>query len=133
MAVPRYLGAGVPRLYRDHRTRQAREYGACFADLEAAYDLAAPLARRYAVGVADAYVRWRCATRGLDEAAQLRATGRGRRPSDRAVERLRRRQGLEWSKYEAALRRLDEIAGKRAVEPDPLAAVRRAVAEANRP
>ena len=109
----KYIGAGVPRLYRDHRTRQARKYGACFADLDATYDLRAPLARQHAVGVADAYVRWCSVTELLDDAESARANGRGRRPSAQGVERLRRRQGLEWSKYEGALRRLEEIAGKR--------------------
>jgi hypothetical protein len=53
------------------------------------------------------------ATESLANARQARAEGKGRRPSDRDIERLARRQGLADSSYAAALDKLREMVGPR--------------------
>lgn len=67
----------------------------------------------------------------LEEAQHARHNGQGRRPSQSMIVRLEKRQGLSWASYDAALKRLEELASARR-QTNPLAALHRAVAEANR-
>ena len=49
------------------------------------------------------------ASRALEAARRQRTTGKGRRPSERRIERLARRVRLEDGSYQAALDRLREL------------------------
>jgi hypothetical protein len=100
----------MPRLYPDNRSRLARECVAHFQALGQQFDLSSALARDFAAGVADAWASWRAIKRQLAALEAKRDRGRGRCPSTHAVERLRRREGLQWAKYESALARLRELA-----------------------
>ncbi len=104
------LVSGMERVYPDHRRGEARECSGHFQDLAQRFDLSDALARRLAIGASVAWASWRRVTRELHQVQAARENGRGRRPSAQAVERLRRRQALQWSSYDAALKRLGEAA-----------------------
>jgi hypothetical protein len=53
------------------------------------------------------------ATMELAELEGKRRVGRGRRPSVQAIERLRKRQGVAFQSYDAALTRLEALADRR--------------------
>ncbi|MDP3767752.1 MAG: hypothetical protein Q8S13_07035 [Dehalococcoidia bacterium] len=108
----RSLRGGTPRIYADHRTSNAIIFRRHLAGLRQRYGIVDRIAADYAAGTAAAYASWHLVTGLLVATEQLRATGKGRRPSSQAVERLRRRQGLEWKKYESALKRLEELTAK---------------------
>lgn len=66
--------------------------------------------------------------------AVKRRQGRGRRPSRQALDRRLKRQGLGVELFDRLMQRLEALAGARPpTADDSLAAVRRAVDEANRP
>jgi hypothetical protein len=71
------------------------------------------LTRHHASAVAAWWVDWREAEEALGEAQRHRREGRGRRPSGAMIARLQKRVGLAWSSYDAALKRLEELAGQR--------------------
>jgi hypothetical protein len=106
------LRHGVPAFYRDNRTKKARRYVRHFRTLQAEFTLSSPLALTYAAAVADTWVKWEGIRIELEDLEHKRTTGRGRRPNASAIERLRRRAGLEWKAYEGALGRLASLAGK---------------------
>lgn len=87
--------------------------------------------RTYAGAVAALFVTFRRDTEALTDAERARRDGKGRRPGVQTIARLKKRQGLSWASYDAALRRLEVLAGQSTAQSDPLAAVRRAVEEAN--
>ncbi len=72
------------------------------------------------------------ASRAWADLVAQRETGRGRRPSAQAVERAARRMGLADQTLKDAAARLEALRAALTPAPDPLAAVRRAVQEANR-
>jgi hypothetical protein len=117
MPEKRRLRSGVPRMYPDHNRRTARVYAAHYKALRLKYGLLDQLARDFAAGVAQAFASWRTVTDELTAVEAARSTGKGRRPSTHAIERLRRRQGLEWGKYESGLRRLEELSPERRRAP----------------
>ena len=90
------------------------------------------MVRSYAAGAAVLWVEFQKATRALKTAEETRAKGKGRRPNAAALERLKRRQGLSWQSYDQAIRRLEELKSPGNGNGDPLAAVQRAVEDANR-
>lgn len=112
MANRKMLRHGVPAFYRDNRTKKARRYVRHFRALQAEFTLSSPLALTYAAAVADTWVKWEGIRIELEDLEYKRTTGRGRRPNASAIERLRRRAGLEWKAYEGALGRLASLAGK---------------------
>src|SRR5262249_4140236 len=134
MGGRRRLASGLTPWLPDHRGADGRAFRRY---VNAAVELVGPLTvservraevRRYAVaGVA---CEW--AARAWGEAVAQRERGRGRRPSTRQVERAARRLGLAEQTLSTALRRLEQLATQRPTPTDPLAAVRLAVAEANR-
>lgn len=105
----RGLRHGTPRLYVDHRTSNAIIWRRHFLALRKRFGIVEKIALDFAAGTAAAYASWHAVTAELGATEQRRAIGKGRRPSGQAIERLRRRQGLEWNKYESALRRLEEL------------------------
>jgi transposase InsO family protein len=64
----------------------------------------------YAQAVTAMWWSFAPATMELAELEAERRPGRGRRPSVQASERLRKRQGVAFQSYDAALARLDELA-----------------------
>lgn len=72
--------------------------------------------------VAVAYSNLLAASEALATVRRARATGRGRRPSERSVERCARRQGLADASYSQAIDKLGlMVAAVRAAHPrDPL-------------
>ncbi len=110
MARRRLVG-GIPRLLPDHRTRAARVYREHLAMLAQQYTIDTEFKLDAAGRVALARVLRDAAVKALLEAQHQRATGRGRKPSAREVERLAKRQGLQAADYERALDRLERVCG----------------------
>ncbi len=112
--MSRRLRGGLTRLFRDHRSalavRYRREYAALLADL--AID-GAPMLQREVARVAMLRVRALASAAAWTEAAEKRATGRGRKPNARAVERAARRAALDDGSAAQALDKLRELAGGR--------------------
>ena len=109
----RLLGA-LPRLLASHRSPEGAQYRRAYKALEAEHGPFASEILRFAAGrVALAEVNLTASSRALDAARRQRAGGKGRRPSERWLERLARRVGLDDGTYQAALDRLRELAGPR--------------------
>ena len=112
--MSRRLRGGLARVFPDHRSRLAvayrREYAALLTGL--AIDGNA-LLQREAARVALLTVRARTSARAWAEVVDKRATGRGRKPNARAVERAARRAHLDDASATVALDRLRELAGER--------------------
>jgi hypothetical protein len=83
------------------------------------------LLRLEASRVAAAWANLEDATRALADARRRRATGRGRRPASRDVERFARRQGLADGSYQLALNRLEQMVASTAPAKDVAARVAR--------
>lgn len=126
------LPSGVPRMFRNHAGLAGRWFREHYTALEQRLGPFDPVSRQYAGAAAALWVTFRQDTTALDEAERARRQGKGRRPSTSAIARLKKRQGLSWQSYDAALRRLEELAARRNGQRNPLEAVRAAVAEANR-
>ncbi len=112
MAGRRRLKCGAPRLLGYHGGAPGRAYGRAYKALAAEYG---PFERGTLLAleagrVAAAWVNLEAATVALTEARRSRVTGKGRRPNERAIERLARRQGLADQSYSQALDRLREMA-----------------------
>lgn len=108
------LPGGLPRLLADHNTVEGRHYRRAYGALETEYGPFRTDVVRFAAGrVALLEVTLTASSRALDAARRQRATGKGRRPSERQLERLARRVGLDDGSYQGALDRLREMAGAR--------------------
>src|SRR5437870_11707474 len=129
--MSRRLRGDAPRMFARHDRAAAQWYGRHFRELADKLGPFDSVTRTYAGAVAALWVTFRRDTITLEDAQRARQAGRGRRPSTSAIIRLEKRQGLSWGSYDAALRRLEELSASRS-NHDPLAAVRHAVAEANR-
>jgi hypothetical protein len=130
----RCLRADAPRLLGKHDGVRGRWYREAWRALVADHGPLSGLARLEAGRTAVAWVQYRAATVALEDARRQREAGRGRRPSPRLIERLARRQGLADQSYSAALDKLRAlVVARQNGRGDPLAAVRRAVTEANHP
>ena len=114
-----------PRLLDRHNGTEGRLYGRIYAELEAAFGPFSSAYVRFEAGrVAISRMQLEHATRELTRVQRARRTGKGRRPNDRQVERLARRQGLADGSYAAAVKRLEELVqtGRHSVNgTDPLA------------
>jgi hypothetical protein len=125
------LPGGLPRLLSDHNTVEGRHYRRAYVALETEYGPFRTDVVRFSAGrVALLEVSLTASSRALDAARRQRAIGKGRRPSERQLERLARRVGLDDGSYQAALDRLREMATRTDRTPTiaELAAKRRAQA-----
>ena len=114
MAPAGRLGDGLLKLFPDGRARVAQEYRRCFEGLVTDLGLdAGHLLRDEAARAAGLVIRARVAGRAWGLAVEQRRVGRGRRPSERRVERLARRAALDDLAASHALDRLRELATKR--------------------
>src|SRR5262245_60647386 len=92
MPGKRALVAGKPRLLADHRSLDGREYHRAYKALAETFDLRTPLTRMEAGRCAARWVQWRTSARELEAARAMRETGRGRRPNERAIRLLVKRE-----------------------------------------
>jgi hypothetical protein len=114
MGKRRALSGGQPRMLSDHRSPEGAQYRSAFEALKAEHGPFHTATLRFAAGrVALLEVSLTASSRALDAARRQRAIGKGRRPSERQLERLARRVGLDDGSYQAALDRLREMAGAR--------------------
>jgi hypothetical protein len=107
--VSRPLRSGAPRMLGNHIGRSGRWYDEHFRALKSKFGPFDPMLRSYAGSVSALYVGWRESTEAVARGQWLRQKGKGRRPSVAQIERLKRRQGLAWISYDAALRRFQEM------------------------
>jgi hypothetical protein len=113
MGGKRRLPGGLPRLLSNHNTPEGRQLRRAFRALELECGpLHSELLRFQAGRVALLEVNLTASSRALDAARRQRMGGKGRRPSERRIERLARRVGLDDGSYQAALDRLRELAGR---------------------
>ena len=129
--MSRALRGGAPRMFGNHHGAAGKWYSQHYAALLKQLGPFDGVTRAYAGAAAALWVTFKQDTQALIDAERARRQGRGRRPSTQAIARLKKRQGLSWGSYDAALRRLEVLAAQRKPQSDPLAAVRRAVEEAN--
>jgi hypothetical protein len=113
MPAVKRLKGGAPRLLGNHLGADGKAYRRCYDALDEEYGPLSPLGRLEAGRVAALYVQLQATTRTLAEAQRKRLTGRGRRPSAQAIERLSRRQGLVDGSYSQALEKLRALAAGR--------------------
>lgn len=112
--MSRALTGRMPRMFRSHQGQRGAWFREAYRGLEAR--LAGPfdaVTRQYAAGVSALWVEWRSDKLAQEEAERARQAGRGRRPSVQEIARLKKRAALSWGSYDAALRRLEELAAKR--------------------
>jgi hypothetical protein len=105
------LEGGAIRVLPDHRSRDGVEYRKYLRMLGQEYPLVTALQRDQACTVALAKLMRDAAARDLFVAEAARRKGRGRRPNVQAIERLRKRAGLQAGDYRAALERLERLCG----------------------
>jgi hypothetical protein len=112
----RRLSKNKPRLLGRHDGWRGREY-----DREWSANGGAELTSqvlRNALGEACVRkVRWIASSQALREAERQREKGRGRRPSTGAIERLKRREGIDSVGYRKALVMFWELARERSLRP----------------
>jgi hypothetical protein len=118
MGNRRSLSGGLPRLLAEHRSPEGAQYRRAYQALEAEHGPFRTATLRFAAGrVALLEVSLTASSRALDAARRQRTSGKGRRPSERQLERLARRVGLDDGSYQAALDRLREMAGQQKKTP----------------
>jgi hypothetical protein len=98
------------RLFRSLLKNHPRATRAHFHALKAKLGPFDAVTRAYAQAATAMWWSFAQATMELGDLEAKRRTGRGRRPSVQAVERLRKRQGVAFQSYDAALKRLEELA-----------------------
>ena len=109
----RHLRGTVPRMYRRHTGARGHWFRAHYKALGERLGPFDAVTREYAGAVATWWVEFRTDTLALEAAEEARLNGKGRRPSTQAIARLKKRSGLTWSSYNAALQRLEDLAHKR--------------------
>src|SRR5262249_45370951 len=110
----RRLPGGLPRLLANHNTLEGRQLRRAYHALESECGPFTSDTLRFQAGrVALLEVNLTASSRALDAARRARATGKGRRPSERRIERLARRVGLDDGSYQAALDKLRELSAAR--------------------
>lgn len=133
LQVGRPLAGNIPRMFRRHRGPRGYWFRAHYRALEGKHGPFDPVTREYAGAVAAWWVEFRGDELALEEADHARREGKGRRPSTSAIARLKKRAGLSWGSYDAALKRLEELTKRNEHRGgDPLAAVQAAIDEANK-
>jgi hypothetical protein len=122
MPGKRPLKRGAYRLLGHHGGVEGKAFRRFYDALEAAYGpFSTALVRFEASRTAVAAVQVERTTRELVAAQRKRRIGRGRKPNERQVERLARRQGLADGSYAAAVKRLEELTRATQHAGDPLA------------
>lgn len=104
-------------MFGSHAGARGRWYAGHYAALVAKFGPFDPMVRQFAGSVAALWSEWRSDTVAVEEAERARRNGKGRRPSVQAVARLKKRAGLSWGSYDAALRRLEGMAADRPFDP----------------
>ena len=108
MAGRRRLRAGAPRLLGKHDGVRGKWFRECWVALTEEYGSLDGLRRLEAGRLCVAWVQVRQATAALEEARRTAATGLGRRPGARDLERLQRRLGLANLSYSQGLEKFTE-------------------------
>ena len=111
--MSRALRGGAPRMLGRHDGAAGRWYHAHYRALAQQLGPFDDVTRAYAGSTAALFVTFKRDTEALVDAERARHAGKGRRPSNQAIARLKKRQGLSWGSYDAALRRLQEMAASR--------------------
>lgn len=114
----------IPRGFPDHRKADARRYRAYCVAIQAQWGPLPPVALPTLREAGRAVVE-------LERLGLDLETARGRKRRQDAA-RIRRHQFMLREQLGRLERRLEELAPTRVKQPDPLVAVREAVAEANR-
>ena len=110
MAHQRPLKGRAPRLLGNHGGMEGKVYRRAYDALEAALGPFLNEDVRFEAGrVAVARMQFERATRELVTMQRKRRCGRGRRPNERMIERLARRQGKADGTYATARRQLEEL------------------------
>ena len=105
-----FLKDGAPRLLGNHGGREGKAYRKAYDALLVAYGPFLTDHVCFEAGrVALARMQLEHWSRELALLQRKRRYGRGRRPNDRQVERIARRQGLADGTYVNAVRRLEEL------------------------
>src|SRR5438093_12648356 len=110
--MSRALAGGLPRMFQRHSGVKGHWFRSHFRALEQRLGPFDPVTRQYAGAAAVLWCEFRRDTLALEEAEAARREGKGRRPSTSAIARLKKRAALTWGSYDAALRRLEELAAK---------------------
>lgn len=111
--MSRSLRHGLPRMFRSHKGHKGHWFREHYRALETRLGAFDPVCRDYAGGVAALWCEYRSDTFALEQAETARLEGKGRRPSNQAIARLKKRAALSWGSYDAALRRLEDLMAKR--------------------
>ena len=113
MAGRRLLKNGAPRLLDNHAGREGRDYYRAYTALEQMFGpFLNEFIRNEAGRCALAWVQLQRASRELVAMQRKRRTGRGRKPNERQIERMARRQGLSDGSYQSAVRRWEELVAR---------------------
>ena len=113
----RALRCGARRMYPTHGGARGRSFGAHYTGLVERFGPFDAFLRTYASGVSALWVEFQTSTQLLEETERARAEGKGRRPSAARLSHLKKRQGLAWQTYDAAVRRLEELCSRRVTSP----------------
>jgi hypothetical protein len=97
----------IRRLYPDGRSASACAFRRDYAALDRRLGPFNGVVN-FATGVIVLGLEFQDSTRELKTAQEARQRKKGRRPSEQAIERKKRRQGLAWQSYAQALRELEE-------------------------
>ena len=113
------LKGRAPRLLDHHGGMEGRAYRKAYDGLEAMFGPFRHDFIRFEAGcTAVARLQLERSTRELVMAQRKRRVGRGRKPNERQIERLARRQGLADGTYAAAVKRLEELMQRTALGHD---------------
>jgi hypothetical protein len=125
------LKSGAPRLLGNHGGVEGKAYRRAYDSLEQEFGAFRNDFVRYEAGrVAVARIQFERSTRELVLAQRKRRVAKGRRPNERMIERMARRQGLADMTYSAAVKRFEDIV-KRAGGSDLARALAAALKERN--
>lgn len=127
MPSRRFYGSLLPR-----RKGTPTATRACLEGLKAKYGPFDSVTRSYAQAATAMWWSFAQATDELRQAEEKRRSGKGRRPSAQAVERLRKRQGVAFNTWDQALTRLEQLASRARRTPETPAELLAQLSEANR-
>jgi hypothetical protein len=96
-----------------HDGAQGRAFDAHYRALEEQHGpFTSQLSKQYAAAAAAWWSQFQSETRSVKQAEDARMNGKGRRPSDRDIARLKKRQGLSWQSYEKAIVKIEAWAAQ---------------------
>lgn len=108
--MSRALRGGLPRMFKHHSGVRGGWFRQHYRALDHRLGPFDQVGREYAGAVAALWCEFRGDTLALEAAVEARQSGQGRRPSTQAIARLKKRAGLSWGSYDAALSRLEALA-----------------------